>query len=443
MPSRHRSTLLSLAGGLLLLLCPPALAADAEIAVVGVHVEGLDEEASREAAADLVEAMRGTPGLAPVSPGEVRTRLAGRESLVVETAFLGAGRRALDEGRILYERAEFEDAVNALSSAVGLLGEAMPAATDNRLLIDALLTLGLTHFSVGDTEPAHEAFQQVVVLDPTRRLDAVKYSKPTVDFFETVRAEVEARGTGQIEVTGAPGYTVYVDGRSRGQTPLRIEALPVGSHGVLVLGPAGQRAFEEVQVEAGASTKVSPKLARGLLAETGGSEDERRRQTRQLYEALGTYVETDLVLLAGQTSAGEVGVQLYEPRTGSLSTILSGGEGQPVDQLVAAMSRLPELVNETGGLRTDQVFARSLPLDIGTNTLLLSLLLDPEPMLAQGSVSGSGESTEVARERKGLPWYVWAGVGTVAAGGATTAVLLSTSPGGGGGNGSITVGPLP
>lgn len=440
---RSLITCLALLGGPLALYGAPAQAADAEIAVVGVHVEGMNESEARAAAQTMVEAIAASSGVIPIPPEEVRSRLAGRERLVVETAFLGAGRRALDEGRILYERAEFEDAINALGSAVELLTEAMPAATDNRLLIDALLTLGLTHFSAGETSPASDAFRQVVVLDPTRRLDAVKYSKPTVEFFDKVRAEVEARGTGTIEVTGNPGLNVYIDGRSRGVTPLSLDGLPVGSHSVLVLGPDGQRAYEEVEVGKDARVKVSPRLDRGLLAETGASEDERRRQARQLYEALGTYVETDLVLMAGQISAGKVGIQLYEPRTGNLSTILSAEGGDSVDQLAATVARLPELVDDSGGLKTDQVFARAAPLDIGTNTLLLSLLLDPEPVLAQTVETGGETGAATEDKKRGPPWYVWAGIGTVAAGGATTAVLLSTGGASGGANGTITVGPLP
>lgn len=426
---------------LLTAFAPAAQAA--EVAVLGLHLSSLDEAQADEAASRMAAALRGIPGLDPVEPDELRRRLAGRERLVLEAAFLGAGRKALEEGRILYERGELEDAATALQGAVGLLREGMPVATDNRLLIDALLMLGLTRFSNGEEAAAAEAFQEVARLDPSRRLDAVKYSGPTVAFFDQARAKVEAAGTGTLEVTGPPGHGVFVDGRSRGETPLRVDGLPSGTHTVLVQGPAGRRAFSQVEIKAGAGSKLSPNLRRSLLASGGTSVEERRRQTRQLYEALGTYGETELLLLAGEAAPGELVLQLYEPRTGNFSTIEPAGSS--LDSLQASLSTLPSLLTEGGALRTEKVFARVAPLDIEANALLLRLLLDPAPLSAAsaaGGTDGASTAPDEDRRRGGLPWYVWAGVGTVAAGGAATAVVLSTG-GGGAGGGTITVGPLP
>lgn len=413
-------------------------AAAAEIAVVGVHVSGMDDAAATEASERLVAALADTGRLTPVVPGDVSASIAGREKLVVDQAFLGPGKAALDEGRILYERAEFDDAIASLEHAVSLLTEAMPAATDNRLLIDALLMQGLTHFSIGDNDPARDAFEQVALLDPSRRLDPVNYSGPTVAFFDEARAAVEGRGVGALAVEGDPGSAVYVDGRSRGETPVRVEALAAGEHTVLVVGPQGRRAFQEVTIAAGRTEKVQPVLARGFLAEAGGDEAARARQTEQLYRALGTYVGTDLVLVAGQTEADEVAVQLYEPRTGNFSKIFRASGDDPITDLADGVVGLAGFLDDSGGLRTDKVYPRAAPLDIGTNVVLLSMLLDPEPIVTEVFVGAQQDGG------RGVPWYVWAGVGAVAAGGvATTAVLLTTGDGEPSANGTITVGPMP
>ncbi|MCK6505705.1 PEGA domain-containing protein [Myxococcota bacterium] len=425
----------------LLFSSPAAAGSDTpEIAVVGLHVEGQDEQAAREAAARVEEALAQTGRMDPVGPDAVRKRLAGREAVIVEAAFLGPGRRALDEGRILYERAEFDDAVSALKGAVSLLEEALPVTTDNRLLIDALLMQGLTHFSVGDEEPARAAFERVALLDPTRRLDPVNYSGPTVEFFDQARAAVEARGVGALAVEGEEGAQVYVDGRARGPVPLRVDGLPAGPHAVLVVGAEGRRGFEQVEITQARVETVQPALELGLRVQAGTTDEAAARQTEQLYEALGAYTDAELVLVAGQSGPGEVAVQLYEPRTGNFSKIFRATGDDPVGDLADGVVGLAGFLDDGGALRTDKVFSRAAPLDIGTNTLLLGMLLDPAPASA---AAGPVVATEDDGGR-GVPWYLWAGVGAVAAGGvATTAVLLTSGEAEPSDHGTITVGPMP
>jgi hypothetical protein len=89
-----------------------------------------------------------------------------------------------------------------------------------------------------------------------------------------------------------------------------------------------------------------------------------------------------------------------------------------------------------------------LPLDIGANTVLSGLLVDPPP------INESAPNTTVV-DKKGVPWWVWAGTGALVAGaGAGVAVVALSSPDNGGGNGNteppvdqdqgtIVVGPIP
>jgi hypothetical protein len=319
------------------------------------------------------------------------------------------------------------------------LEEALPVTTDNRLLIDALLMQGLTHFSVGDEEPARAAFERVALLDPTRRLDPVNYSGPTVEFFDQARAAVEAQGMGALAIEGEEGAQVYVDGRARGRVPLRVDGLPAGAHAVLVVGAEGRRAFEVVEVTQTRVATLQPTLDVGLRVQAGATDEAAARQTEQLYEALGAYTQTELVLVAGQSGPGEVAVQLYEPRTGNFSKIFRATGDDPVGDLADGVVGLAGFLDDAGALRTDKVFSRAAPLDIGTNTLLLDMLLDPSKAApAAASVAGEEDGG------RGVPWLVWAGVGAVAAGGAvTTAVLLTSGEAGPADNGTITVGPMP
>ena len=107
-----------------LLAAPEAMAARArtgtEVAVVGVHLPKQTDETSLSASLALVEALDAA-GVVGLSPEAVHARLAGRESLVVDGAALGPGRRKREEGRILYDRADFEGAIPVLEEAVQAL----------------------------------------------------------------------------------------------------------------------------------------------------------------------------------------------------------------------------------------------------------------------------------------------------------------------------------
>lgn len=421
----------------------PALAAErAEVALVGVHLADLDEGQNAALTAELAAALERGGRFEVVPPEDVGQLLAGREALVLQKAFLGPGEAAYDEGRILYQRAEFDDAMATLQQAVALLREGQPVATDGKVLIDALLLQGLTHFSVGDDAPARAAFEEVVVLDPSRRLDPVNYSGPTVSFFEEVRASVMARGAGAIQVRAEDGAQVYVDSKLRGSGEVTVADLPAGQHAVLVVADGGMRAFQRVQVEAGDTARVDPALEKGFLVAAAPDETERSRQAGLLYAALATYAQADLLLLAGATKAsGEVRVQLYDTRTGAWSQSFASSGGDPGAGLLDAAAGLGGYLDEAGALMPDKVAARALPLDVGANALLLDLLLDPEPAAIAGGTTGPVPVVE--DERRGVPWWVWAGGGALVAGGAATTAVVLTTGGEAGGSGTIIVGPMP
>lgn len=435
LPARPR--LLLFAG----LLLPGSLAHATEVAIVGAHVDAWDEQQNLDAADRIADSLAATGRFEPVRPSDVRTRLAGREALVLQRAFLGQGEIAFNEGRVLYQRAEFEDAMAALANAVSLLKEGQAVATDNKLLLDALLLQGLTHFSIGDNDPARVAFEELVRLDPSRRLDPVNYSTPTVAFFEEIREAVIARGNGTLRVEADEGDQVYVDGRARGTGEVILGDLPVGRHTVLVLAKGGARDFHEVDITKDKPTKVSVKATQGFLVEHADDDTARARQTGLLYQALGHFAETDLVLLAGETGDDKLRVQLLDTRTGIWSQSFQTGGGDPATDLADAARGLAGYLDAAGNVDADKVSPRAIPLDIDANALLLDLLLDPQPLVAEGTLPVAGV---VEDDRKGgVPWWVWAGGGVLLAGGGTTAALLITQQPEPTGTGTVVVGPMP
>ncbi|NOY26320.1 MAG: hypothetical protein GXP62_10655, partial [Oligoflexia bacterium] len=214
-----------------------------------------------------------------------------------------------------------------------------------------------------------------------------------------------------------------------------------GQHSILVVGAKGARAFSQVTVSAGDVASVKPKLSRGFVAAVAADDAARARQIAQIYRALGSYADTDLILVAGESAEGELDVQLYQARTGNFSTILTEPRGDdPVATLQSSVGGLVDLLDDSGGLRTDAVYPRAAPLDIGTNAVLLGMLLDPEP-IAGVSALGPGVGQD---QGGGVPWVVWAGIGAVAAGGTVVgAVLLGGNKQTEAGGGTIIVGPMP
>ncbi len=385
-----------------------------EVAVIGLHIASMDDEGAIAAAEQLGEALEATEKIDVVPPGEVRGRISGREALIVEGAFLGPGRKDLSEGRVLYERADVESAIPVLERAVVQLQDGLAGTTESKDLIDALLLLGLAHASIGNVDEAKAAFQRVVVLEPTRELDAVNYPPKMVSLFGEVRAAVRAQPTATL-VVQAPedGADVFIDGRSVGKAPVTVNDLPPGAHFVLVRGQGGKRSFQRMELGQGAREVYQAPLEGRSFAEAAESSSERTRQVRQIYTSLGVHVATDIVILGGELPSGDVALQLYETRTGNFSQMLSAPAGKdPLSALTDLVPSVSSWLTEEGTLRTDRVSTSPAALRVNDNALLSSILLDPEPIVEQVFVT------------KGAPWYMWVGIAAIAGGGAATAAVL-------------------
>jgi tetratricopeptide (TPR) repeat protein len=402
-----------------------------EVALVGIHAENVSAEQARQAIIDLEVALGASGNVRVVDPDEVARRIDGREQLIVSDAFMGPARALLDEGRVLYERADPDQAIPVLQEAVQAFNATMAYTTQNRDLIEALLLLGFAHIVTGDEETAGKAFGRVVQLDPSRELDEINYAPRIVNFYNDIRTEVLAQGFGSIEViTQVPGAEVYVDGRRVGLTPTVVEKLPTGRHFLAVVGGDGYRNFGVVDIKPDRRSAARVGLDDRTLAEPDRDVRGRARQTELLYRSLGEHLNSDAILVAGIDETGELGLQLYARHTGAFSKILHTDPGG--DPYGAASDLAPALasyLNESGDLRSDRVSASVLALDVSGNELLSELLLDPEP---KWEVVEGG--------RGGSRWYLWAGAGVLAAGGATGATLWLTQGGEDRGNqGTIVV----
>lgn len=432
------------------LLITLATAAEApDVLVVGVHVSTVLGEAANVAATKVERALDDTGKADGISPIEVSKRIRGRESIVLDTFAMGPGRERLKEARLLYDRAQIEEAGPVVDEAITMLSRGMAVSTSTRELHEAMVLQGMTKLAMGGESEALTSFRRAATLGVERELDPVNYPPRVIELYNAARAEVAKKSPARVTVQTSVGATVFIDGKDLGASPTGEIALVPGEHYVLVRAAGGAARFQTITVSAGEQKLVDVALQTQGLGSPAGDAPGRSRQTRDLYEALGEYDDRGTLLLAGSTTNDQVGVQLYSPTSGNFSRSVTGEAGDdPVAAICELVPTLLGYLSESGDIRADRVGAQVLPLDIGANPVLAGLLVDPPPI---NETNGSTTKTE----QKGVPWWVWAGTGAVVAGaGATVAVvMLGQTAGEGDGNGTetpvdpdqgtIIVGPMP
>jgi len=426
------------------MLCCGVMAAHAEteVVVVGAHISGQNLQLAEQAAAKLVSAVDRQRGLKAIPPEVVRSRIRGRGEQILDDALTGKGTALLAEGKILFEQADLETALIRLAGSIAALEGAMAGTTDSRGLVDALLLVGMAQLSMGQPDAARMMYKRVLLLDPTRELDTIHYPPKVVALFSEVRSAVLAAPRASITITTTPlGASVFVDGRLRGQSPVKVGDLIPGVHHILVTSDAGFRHYEVIQVAPKSKTTVVATLENYFVGRAMATRPARSEQIGELYRALGDRVTGGLVLVAGEIDPDTVGMQLFEPRTGNYSRVLTApAGGDPAGALVGLAPQVGAFLNKSGVLGADQVGGRALSLDIETNPLLAQVLLDDRRRPA--SPPSEPSSPAPTARGDGIPWYIWAGVGVMAVGAAGAAFALQgdgpEGEGGGGKDGGET-----
>jgi hypothetical protein len=385
-----------------------------EVAVLGVHVAGLDAERGEALSRDLVDALELSGLLNALSPSEVEARLVGREELVIEGMAMRAGIDLLRSGRMLYERAQPDQAIPELQRATRALAHGALITGQTRDLIESWLLLGLAQFGMGDLDAARAAWRHVAVLSPTRELDTLNYPPSVIAEFQSVREEVAQLDQAVLEVkTNESVAEVVVDGRSVGSSPVRIEGLAPGQHFIYAIDELGHRAGRRVVLEPGAAISVSFAMDGYQLGIASSKSVGRARQTRELYEALGQHTRTDLILLAGLSGEGFVAVQLYSPLSGNFSkTITAEALGEPVQAILDLMPAVATYATVSGDIRSDRVALVVPPLDVTANAILTQILLAADSPTASPQQPGPGPATTVGNAK----WFAVAGAAVVAGG---------------------------
>jgi hypothetical protein len=423
----------SLVAALLAGLAGTAVAGQPTVAVVGVHGDGDQTAGELDEIADAIVIGFKTAGFEVIHDDEVRNRLYAARESVVDKVFLEPVRQSFEEGRVLYEKAQPDAAILALTRAEAELEGAEEFLRDPRLTVDVQLYLGLAHVSLGHEDDARLAFGEVVRMDPNRVLDTLDYPPRIVSIFDEVRREVLAREGATLTVEASlTGARVFVDGRMVGTTPAMVSGLPPGFHTVLVDGGAAGRWFSELTLgEAEARHLKTDVEARGLVAgETETFEGSRSGLTRRLYRELAVASGADLVAVGAFDPAGDFRFCLYSGRSGTFSVDATASLAATPGARAAFVRQLVErvaLYSDSGGtIKSERVAAEAIPMRIGSNPSLNSYLFGTEDR-AVAEASTPRDDTEPDLRRKppkaaGVVVAIVAGV--LGAGGAAAAIAL-------------------
>ena len=394
------------------------------VAVVGVHDAGLDAEGQERTARALVDAIGTDRRLDALPPSDVARAIAGREVALLADAALGPGRRLLEDGRILNDQAQPEEAVPVLEQAVAALSDAMRVVDASRELWDALVVLGAAHLAAGSKRDAEAAFTSAAILNPQREPDPARLPPAVVEGYRAARGKAAER-KGSLTARPDGEAEVWIDGRPA--TTGRAEEVLAGLHHVRARGADGRTAYTTVEVPQGATAAADLKLGAPALAVPASTAFATARQTSDLYRALGVAAGADLVLVAGGRD-GKATAQLYSATADRFGSPVSFTyEGTMDDELIAAMPIVVAAVADDGTLR-GETSTSAAALEPSANALLAAMIWAPAP-----SAPGA------PRASRGWIYAVGGAAAAVAVGGGITAAALSSD----GNRGTIIVGPVP
>lgn len=421
-----------------LLLLVGSAQARPTVAVVGVHGDGdTDEQTLRALHGELAEGFTVAQRFAVLDPDALASRFLPARAQLLSSVFLGPADAALQEGRIHYEGARFEQAIEALRRAEAALAGNLEFVTDQRLLVDTHLYLGLSYASIGARDDAREAFGEVVRLAPDRVLDTLEYPPKIVSVFDEARQAVLSRGGGALQIEAPEGARVFVDGRRVGEGSVRVSDLPPGFHGVLAQEDGVGRAFTELTLGAGDERAVSLELTpRGLARQDDPWQPARSGVTRRLAEEVARVAGSDLVVLAALDPDGNLQLALYSARSDTFGTTLSASlDAAPAARdafVVQLVEKLAEQVDGSGAIASASVSVELPTLRIGTNPVLNDLLFGAPPAAAPPPAVATADepAPTVRRERKPVNPGAVVGVilGILGAGGAATGVYFAVRP---------------
>lgn len=232
-----------------------------QLSMVLVPVHDGEQDAESDASLDFLrQNLNKNSGIKVVDPVNVKSVLSYYDRPSTEkTAETGS---LLARAKENYYKMNYIEAKGLVKNVIERIkSSANGIYNDGNDLLDAYLTLGLVNRSMGNVGEARQAFLEALRLDPYYKLDSRAFSPSVINLFENVRSSAELVSKGTIKVDAKPKVTeVYLNGISKGVTPLVIKDVPAGVHYLKLSANKYSTVYKKINVDNGKTLSVREKL---------------------------------------------------------------------------------------------------------------------------------------------------------------------------------------
>jgi hypothetical protein len=334
----------------------PALAApadDAPPATLAVQVLAADglSEAERRLINDAAVAAARDAGRWQLPKGDP-TGAAGVSARADKA--LGRSDKSLDEAKERIKNLE-DGALDLLDWAADEYARYLPdlIARDGnpRRLVEVYAQQTIQHFLDGETEEATAALRHCFVLEPELDYDKKVFPPQLEQFVMQGRLLFDELGVGSLEVVGAGGVNVWVNGVPHGTTPVKLGQLRAGPNFVTLAVVGVDPVTVTVDIDGGhkatvdAGKALAPSKPSGPLARAGG-EIGKPTAGPKLRAAAAELGVDALLILVPKVAGAELALTatIYDLRGG-----VRAGQGETTQPRPKAAAGVGELVERMLG----------------------------------------------------------------------------------------------
>lgn len=405
-------------------------------------LEGVSAQTAQRISDALVAELAGKPSqLSLLGSGASTSQAAGPNPQV---------KALFEEGKAHLADLSFERAATALRNGLGL-SRTDAAHAELESILEAHVNLAVALFRKGEEKEAQDSLLSVVRLSPDYTLAEGRFPPVFVREFQKARKRAQSLSTASVRIEGPRGATAYVDGRDLGMVPLEEEGLRQGAHYVQVVGAAGEKFGQLVEVSGGKVTvKAQFSDASSAKAVALAIAPEVDASLALKLQGIAKSTGADSVIIGVVQKAGEgylIGTGVYG-RSGHTVQSLDPAKLESLGQLSSSMyllgGRLAERVTAPASgqplpvallpsVRAAVIARAGGPSDTPVREHVLVQpgdgelrKLDRTSVLDGAPAGGEKRGSEVS---SGIPWWVWVagGVGVAAVAGGTAYGLSQAS----------------
>jgi hypothetical protein len=168
---------------------------------------------------------------------------------------------AKEKARVAYDALDLDSVVQELSDALSKWDRYPAYVVSFKDVLEAHLLLGAAYVLRGEEQLGVKKFEQVVVMSPHTEPDPRVFNPSMRQLYAQAQTRVANRRRGVLSVTSVPvAAEVYVDNQFVGITPVALQGVVEGKHGVVVRKDGYRGWGRSVDVQGAAETVETAQL---------------------------------------------------------------------------------------------------------------------------------------------------------------------------------------